>query len=125
MKLFEKSFFSISEKGWGDKGRGGTRPKPPLKREVPAQRAEGLDSIHHLLPGSGIAAPGGALLSSSKRSAFQPPILILPQKENGPLERSKRENARGREAIMPHRKLKCAPWTPAKLGGRAQTQTSA
>ena len=33
-------------------------------------------------------------------------------KENGPLERSKRERARGSEGQVPHRKMKCAPWTP-------------
>ena len=51
-------------------------------------------------------APKGRAFFFPKGKCSQPPILFLPQKENGPLERSKRERARGSEAIMLDRKMK-------------------
>ena len=70
------------------------------------------------LPRSGLnfsLRPKGTLFTPSKRGAFQPPILFLPQKENGPLERSKRERARGMEAHRPIRSAN-GPLDPTWLG---------
>ena len=44
------------------------------------------------------------------------PHSLFARKENGPLERSKRERARGNRGCVPQRKADCAPWTPNQLG---------
>ena len=61
-------------------------------------------SADHSAPQAGhnlFMRPKAALFSPPKGKSPQPPILFLPQKENGPLERSKRENARGTKAQCP------------------------
>ena len=86
----------------------GVLPSPPFSF-VPhcAQRSGGpfylIDSDR---PTQGLPASNAALAAWPRWAvAASPPETV-------PLERSKRERARGSEGQVPHRKMKCAPWTP-------------
>ena len=68
----------------------------PLKTALPSAEHSAPQARPNLF-----LRPKAALFSPPKGKSPQPPILFLPQKENGPLERSKRENARGTKAQCP------------------------